>query len=779
MIPRFCYHPALGSVGACRVCAVKFVEGPVKGIQMSCMVGAAEGMVVSTTDAEAVDFRRHVIEWLMVNHPHDCPVCDEGGHCLLQDMTISGGHGIRRTPGKKRTYPDQDLGPLIQHEMNRCIHCYRCARFYQEFCGGRDLGALGVANRTYFGRVTSGALESPFSGNLSDLCPTGVFTDKPSRFFGRRWDYERTPTICLNCSLGCHTTTSVRYRQVARQEARFSEAVNGHFICDRGRYGFFYASLPERPRRPRVDGASSDLGPALAFVRERLAAIRAAGGPGAIAAAGSTRSSLETQIMLRRAARLGGWREPAFFADADTARKVRSAVAQLEPGLTVSLRQIEAADCVLVVGADPLNEAPMLALALRQAVRNGARVAVLDPRPVCLPCDFRHTPLSAHALASALEGLIADPAGEAPDPGAHLSALSEAAAWLRQSRRPVIVCGTDLPGIETVNSAAAAARRLGTAGKQAGLFFLMPGANAWGAGLISRDEGGLAGLLAAAEQGNVRALLLVENDPFTTFPDRGLLERALARIELLVVLDCLDSPAAQAAQVFLPTQTVYESGGLYVNQESRLQESLPAFGGGTPVRDTGGGDHPPRVYAAALPGADPAPAWQLLARIAGDDLPQGAAQARACVRGHVAAATPVPAAAAEDDSLPPGGILIAAGGAEAGFAAAAPAVGKSAGDGFEVVLADRTFGTEELSVHSPCLGPLLTPAQIELHAADARALGVADGDRIAVGRGPAPLEAFARVCDTMAPGILVVPRDCRLAWQKIGTRVQPADIRKM
>ena len=154
MVPRFCYHPALGSVGACRVCAVMFLEGPVKGVEMSCMVEAKDGMVVSTTHPEAMDFRKYVIEWLMLNHPLDCPVCDEGGHCLLQDETVSGGHGIRRFLGPKRTYQDQDLGLFVQHEMNRCIQCWRCRRFYQEYAGYRDLGALQIANRTYFGRFT-------------------------------------------------------------------------------------------------------------------------------------------------------------------------------------------------------------------------------------------------------------------------------------------------------------------------------------------------------------------------------------------------------------------------------------------------------------------------------------------------------------------------------------------------------------------------------------------------------------------------------------------------
>jgi len=214
MIPRFCFHKALGSVGACRMCAVKFVDGPVRGIRMSCMEDVRDGMVVSTTDPEAVEFRQYVIEWLMLNHPHDCPVCDEGGHCLLQDTTVSGGHGLRRYQGKKRTYRDQYLGYLVGHEMNRCIHCYRCVRYYQEFSGYRDLGAFQIGSRVYFGRFSDGPLESPFAGNLIDICPTGVFTDLPSRYRVRRWDMERGPSVCIHCSLGCNTIAGARYREV-------------------------------------------------------------------------------------------------------------------------------------------------------------------------------------------------------------------------------------------------------------------------------------------------------------------------------------------------------------------------------------------------------------------------------------------------------------------------------------------------------------------------------------------------------------------------------------
>ncbi|MCP3951101.1 MAG: molybdopterin-dependent oxidoreductase, partial [Desulfobacterales bacterium] len=381
MIPRFCYHPALGSVGACRVCAVKFLQGPVKGLQMSCMIDAKNGMVVSTTDEEAVDFRRHVIEWLMLNHPHDCPVCDEGGQCLLQDMTVSGGHGMRRYKGPKRTHRDQDLGPLVQHEMNRCIQCYRCSRYYQEFSGYRDLGVMQIGSRVYFGRFQDGALESPFSGNLSDLCPTGVYTDKPSRYKGRRWDFERTPSICINCSLGCHVVVNTRYREVVRQEANYNPEFNGHFICDRGRYGFYYANREERPRVARVDGHALSMDDAVQAAVVGLNQVARKHGPQSIACLGSLRSCLESQSALARLCEVRGWPTPVFWRDSGEADRTRTALWRLDTDQAVSMGQIESADFILAIGSDPVNEAPMLALAMRQAQRQGAKIGIVDPRP--------------------------------------------------------------------------------------------------------------------------------------------------------------------------------------------------------------------------------------------------------------------------------------------------------------------------------------------------------------------------------------------------------------
>ena len=175
-LPYFCWHPALGSVGACRQCAIKQFkdEHDTEGrIVMACMTPAAEGTRISINDPEAVAFRAGIIEGLMLNHPHDCPVCDEGGECHLQDMTVMTGHDYRRYRFTKRTFRNQYLGPFLNHEMNRCIQCYRCVRFYREYAGGADFNAFGLRDPVYFGREQDGVLENEFAGNLVEVCPTG------------------------------------------------------------------------------------------------------------------------------------------------------------------------------------------------------------------------------------------------------------------------------------------------------------------------------------------------------------------------------------------------------------------------------------------------------------------------------------------------------------------------------------------------------------------------------------------------------------------------------
>jgi NADH-quinone oxidoreductase subunit G len=797
IIPRFCYHAGLGSVGACRMCAVKFLEGPVKGVQMSCMVDASDGMAVSTTDEEAVDFRRHVIEWLMMNHPHDCPVCDEGGHCLLQDMTVAGGHGIRRYLGKKRTYRDQYLGVFVQHEMNRCIHCWRCRRFYQDFSGYRDLGAMQIANHTYFGRFQDGPLESPFSGNLIDLCPTGVYTDKPSRFTGRRWDFQRAPSLCVHCSLGCHIIASARYREMVRIEARFSESVNGYFICDRGRYGFYYTHHPERPRRPRVGTEEVSWENAIQRAAQKLSEITQNNGAQSVACLGSTRSSLENQAMLKRFCGLQGWREPKYFADPSIERKVKKAVSGLDKILVISMREVERADFIIAVGADPVNEAPMLTLAMRQAYRQGATIVVIDPRPIVLPFEFHHFPVTPEEIdpclnvliKEALDRSVAETLGEAavnfydhsapteqPFDGLFKDQLAALGQKLRQSKNAVIVCGTEIVPETTPRLAADNALLLHAAKNRAGLFYLMPGPNAFGAALLSSEDSSLIDVVDAIEGGTVRALLLVESDPFRTFPDQERLKQAVEKLEFLLVMDYLPSEPVRLAQILLPTCTLFEMGTCFVNQEGRVQFAPSAHRGGIPISQISAGGHPPRLFRSEISGGDPEPAWVILAKLAnamsltgGERLSLSRGELWNWITKEFIAFSDVPFANEPSDTFR----VDLGQGKEKPFASdqRIPSEKKRPEDNeLELLMADWTFGTEELSTYSEYIQQVEKEPYLLMHPEDASRTGMKDKERITLHLDRGPLEVGLRVADNIAPGVIILPKHRQLRWQQMGRR---------
>ncbi len=298
-LPYFCWHPAMGSVGACRQCAVvqfRNEDDETGKIVMACMTPAAEGTRISIDDPQATSFRASVVEWLMLNHPHDCPICDEGGECHLQDMTVMTGHTYRRNRFKKRTFKNQYLGPFINHEMNRCIECYRCVRFYRDVAGGRDFDVFAAHDHVYFGRHEDGVLESEFSGNLVEVCPTGVFTDKSlKQHYTRKWDMQTAPSICVHCSLGCNTIPGERYGKLRRIRNRYNADVNGYFLCDRGRYGYEFVNSPERIRQPRIKTA-----PEPATVEETLSHLKETLQPGRpLIGIGSPRATLESNFALR------------------------------------------------------------------------------------------------------------------------------------------------------------------------------------------------------------------------------------------------------------------------------------------------------------------------------------------------------------------------------------------------------------------------------------------------------------------------------------------------
>jgi len=576
-IPHFCWHPALGKAGACRACAVKMLEGPVKGIQMSCMLPAKDGMVVSTTDQEAVAMRRAVIEWLMINHPHDCPVCDEGGECQLQDYTIAGGHGIRRYNGLKLTHTNQYLGPYIEHEMNRCIQCYRCVRFYQEYAGGTDFGVMGRSGSVYFGRQQDGELESPFSGNLVDICPTGVFTDKTARFRARYWDYDMAPSVCPGCSLGCSTVPMARYRELLKVTARRNDAVNGWFICDRGRFSNDAVNAPDRPRQALVDGDAVRLDCALDALQLRLSEFIELNGASALAIVGSPRMSQEAAIMTAALREMTGAGALCYFSDVLHAERTLEAVSTLNTDNGASQEDVRQADLIAIMECDLLAEAPMMALAVRQAWRNGARIFIAGRE--CRLDSARQHLYEAEPVASLRD------------------------IPFTEAKYPLVICGIHHKGLEEIRAVAL----LGV--KTA---FILEGPNAFGCAVLALEQRAIA-FSEALGNGGVKGIIALEADLPSGLP---------AEIRVLAAADWMPTHLLERAEIVLPVTSWVEMDGTYINNEGRAQRFKQVMRPGVPLKGEDPARHPPRTHHHAPPGSDMLPSWRIVSEVLkrlGDD----------------------------------------------------------------------------------------------------------------------------------------------------------------
>jgi NADH-quinone oxidoreductase subunit G len=767
VIPHYCYHEALGAVGACRFCAMSFIDGPITGLRMSCLVEAADGMVVSTLDPAAQEMRRSVTEWLMINHPHDCPVCDEGGECQLQDMTVASGHGLRRYRGRKRTFNNQDLGPFIEHEMNRCIQCYRCVRTYRDYCGGDDFGVLGVNQRVYFGRFKEGRLLSPFSGNLVDVCPTGVFTDKTFRFRARPWDLQEAPSICPHCSLGCALIPGAGYRELCRVRSGVNRETNGFFICDRGRFGYGHANHPDRPRTPMREGRQVSWDQAESFVREQLAALIRRHGGNSLAFLGSPRASLEANGALLLWSRELKSDRLCFECHPRRDRAARACAAGLGEHAR-SLQDIRSSDFVLVFGLDPLAEGPLVALAIRQAARAGGSVAVLDPRPVTLPSAFEHLPLQPEKLAEAVSALGGGLLRSVTP--AEADVLKSLRKRLQEARRPVLLGGVDLLGPEGVARLLQTAASLSTPERPCGASVVLAGPNSFGGALLAEAGPDFHELLTGIENGRIAALVCLQADPLSEYPDRSRVESALAKLELLVVLDCLPTSTVGRATVFLPTTVTAEEEGTFVSYEGRMQRYTKVLSPGLPIRVTGAGDHPPRSFFQETPGDLPRPAWETLEDLAGrvpalEDL-------RRRIEVHESRFSGLVNLSAFDDGKRLSGVTKAAG------PVAKPAVGSESG--LRLLVTETLFGSEVLSSYSKPLDAVIPVPTAMLHAQDAAALGIAEGDLVRVSWANGRVELRVRLSQHMARRLVVVPRLRRTVVQDLvpGSPLVPCRLEK-
>ena len=614
-LPYFCWHPSMGSIGSCRQCAlVQYQnEEDTKGrIVMGCMTPVAEGARFSLKAENASEFREAVVESLMLNHPHDCPVCAEGGECHLQDMTVMVGHRDRRYTGKKNTYRNQYLGPLIHHEMNRCIACYRCERYYRDYAGGKDLGAQASHDHVYFGRHEEGILESEFSGNLVEVCPTGVFTDKPFlKQYSRKWDLQSGPSICQGCAVGCNIAPGERYGKVKRVHNRYHDEVNGYFICDRGRFGSGYLNSDLR-----LDYAGIKKPDGSFFAVHQQQALETAAGWVAgkkVAAIGSPRASLEANYLLRELVGKKNFVPGYSDSEAELIGSILS-ILQSTTAINPSIKKMESADAILVLGEDVTNTAPRAALALRQSVRNKAfelaeqmglpswqDAAVrnlaqdqLSPMIIVSAMDTRLDDVASqcvslapdqiasfgHAVAAALKG------GKCDNPEA-----DSAAKILKSAKNPLIISGSSMGNQGIINSAAAVAEALNT--PETMLSFCLPECDSMGLALLTQNDAcSLADLVNKAPK--LDALIILENDLYRR-GDRAEIDQLLASGTKVITLDMYENSTLDQSDLVLPAASYAESQGTLVSSEGRAQ----------------------RFYPVHSPAVERMPSWQWILQLAG------------------------------------------------------------------------------------------------------------------------------------------------------------------
>ncbi|GHF81378.1 NADH-quinone oxidoreductase subunit NuoG [Thalassotalea marina] len=604
-LPYFCWHPAMGSVGACRQCAVTLFqdENDTRGrLAMACTTPVFDGMRISIKDLAASEFREQVIAAMMTNHPHDCPVCAEGGECHLQDMTVMTGHTKRQYSGEKRTFVNQDLGQFVGHEMNRCITCYRCVRFYHDYAGGQDFGVFGSKNQVYFGRHEDGQLESEFSGNLVEVCPTGVFTNKLfSEHYARKWDLQSAPSVCHLCSVGCNTSIGERYGSVRRVVNRYKHDINGYFLCDHGRYGIAHVNQQNRMTETKGIAASLPTGISRTDVLKSLAWMNGQ----SLIGIGSSRSSLEANALLKQL--VGNEQFSAGFSN-KAFELAKYHAHYFDANKSVNLHQIEQADCVFIVDEDISQTAPRMALSVRQALRNkGIKKAesmgipqwqdsavrtiagekksplfILSSQPSKLDQEAEQLLLGSHLMITEVLHQLIEQDVTAHHYCTFIKAFIH--AW-QHAKSPVFICGWQHQNIKAFTHTLACIEFLIALNANSRFVIVPPDANTLGQ-LTLLDGKTLTVQQAwhlAITNPDIAGVVVLENElNCLTEADRDALKHSGKK---LLVIDHCHSELSHIADVVLPCAPISESHGHLVNYQGVIQHYFPALPTQRPVQE--------------------------------------------------------------------------------------------------------------------------------------------------------------------------------------------------
>ncbi len=614
-IPRFCYHPRMREVGMCRMCIVEIDSGRGPALQPACMAPVAEGMKVDTESARTKKAQDGVLEFLLINHPLDCPVCDKGGECPLQDQTLAFGPGESRFVEEKRHFEKPiPISDLVYLDRERCVLCDRCTRFADEVAGDPLISFIDRGNHTQVNTFPDDPFASYFSGNTVQICPVGALLARPYRFRARPWDLDQVESTCTACSVGCRIAVQSSSNRLVRKLGVDVDPVNWGWLCDKGRFDFEAVGSDDRLGAPLVrapgaeDLAEASWSQALAAAAEGITRARIRRGPESIAVLGGARGTNEDAYAWSKLARtlLGTDSVDAQMGDGLPAEAVVGL-----PRATIDAAC--AADTILLLGPDVKEELPVLYLRLREAVvERGATLVELSPVETGMTryaeASLRYRPGEVTALVRALVDESAA-VGDSERPGglAPASAVREAAALLR---RGSLVCLLGRPSLaEPAQPVVDAAGVLLGALPETTFLPVLRRGNVAGAldmglapgllpGRIGLDQGrpwlarewealpggrGLdaQGIITAAAEGRVGCLVLVGADPLADFPDRELARRALAGAGFVLAVDCFLTDSSRRADVVLPAAAFAEKSGTTTNIEgrvSRLHQKVTAPG---------------------------------------------------------------------------------------------------------------------------------------------------------------------------------------------------------
>jgi NADH-quinone oxidoreductase subunit G len=577
-VPHFCYHRKLSIAANCRMCLVQVEKAP-KPLP-ACATPVTEGMKVWTRSEQAVNAQKGVMEFLLINHPLDCPICDQGGECQLQDLAVGYGGSSSRYLEMKRVVPHKDLGPLVSaEEMTRCIHCTRCVRFGQEVAGIMELGMAGRGEHSEIMAFVGHTVDSELSGNMIDVCPVGALTSRPFRYSARTWELSRRRSIAAHDALGSNLVVQVKQDRVMRVLPLENEAVNECWLSDRDRFSYEGLNSEERLTSPMIkrDGQweAVDWPTALQVVADELGRIGAAHGAGSIAMLSTPQATLEEFHLLKKLA--------AGLGVANVDFRLRQSDFSAEPAgvpwLGLKVEELGALERVLVIGSTLRKEQPLLAQRLRQAVKKGAQLSIVNPVDDDLLTRVHARMIAApSALPMALARIaraVADLKGEPAAPALSAVAADEPARRIAESllggERKAVLLG-NLAAHHPQRAQLHALADLLAAQTGARLGFLGDGANAVG-GYLARalPEPG-AGLDARQllEQPR-RAYLLLHAEAELDAGAARVARAAMNAAEFVVALTSYRHRALEYAQVLLPVSPFTETAGTFANIEGLLQ----------------------------------------------------------------------------------------------------------------------------------------------------------------------------------------------------------------